>query len=289
MNPPPQKLLAPDALRGIRVGISVSETPDLGRLGLLETHFRLALGEVARSVLLLGGSLAYGGHLETTGYTPFLLSELKRYGRRDRPLLVCLAWSEHRRLPLSVLEGWRRDLGLYGDLRCFNAYGQSIDPSEGRREEAEPEGDPAVVAQSLTALRTAMIGLTQARVLIGGKRTDFQGKMPGILEEALLALEANQPLYLAGGFGGVSLDIIREFSPDAATWLPDYSPPEGQDPRYASGLRRLVMLLREKPRHCLKNGLTEEESSLLANTHRPSEIAALVSRGLGRVAQNGRG
>jgi hypothetical protein len=47
-------LLDPEALRELRVGVSVSEGPDLGRLGLLETHFRLALAEMARA-LLLGG------------------------------------------------------------------------------------------------------------------------------------------------------------------------------------------------------------------------------------------
>lgn len=48
-------LLGPDALREVRVGVSVSESPDLGRLGLVETHFRLALGEIARVILLGGG------------------------------------------------------------------------------------------------------------------------------------------------------------------------------------------------------------------------------------------
>ena len=41
------RLLPPDALAGIRLGISVSESSDLMRLGLLESHFRVALGEIA--------------------------------------------------------------------------------------------------------------------------------------------------------------------------------------------------------------------------------------------------
>jgi hypothetical protein len=81
----------------------VSESPDLGRLGLLEIHFRLALGEIARCVLVSGGTLAYGGHLRQEGYTIFLIQELQKYGRRDSPLLVCLAWQEHRELKLSEL------------------------------------------------------------------------------------------------------------------------------------------------------------------------------------------
>lgn len=41
-----------------------------------------------------------------------------------------------------------------------------------------------------------------ARVLISGKISGFSGRMPGILEEAVLALSLGQPLYIIGGFGG---------------------------------------------------------------------------------------
>jgi len=52
-------LLPAGALRGTCIGISVAESPDLERLGLLEIHFRLAMAEIARSVLVSGGTLAY--------------------------------------------------------------------------------------------------------------------------------------------------------------------------------------------------------------------------------------
>src|SRR3989442_1041940 len=102
-------LLPGEALRGTNVGISVSESVDLERLGLVETHFRLALGEIARTVLVSGGTLAYGGHLLPGGYTTFLMKELQKYGRRDSPLLLCLAWQEHRKLALSELARRREE------------------------------------------------------------------------------------------------------------------------------------------------------------------------------------
>jgi hypothetical protein len=58
-------LLPSEGLRGARIGISVSDSPDLDRLGLLEIHFRLALAEIG--VLVSGGTLAYGGHLRRDG------------------------------------------------------------------------------------------------------------------------------------------------------------------------------------------------------------------------------
>src|SRR5688572_30820614 len=97
-------LLSSDALQGVLVGISVSESLDLDRLGLVETHVRLAVAEIARAVLLAGGTLAYGGHLEPESDTSFMVRELHRYARRDQPLLVSLAWQEHRKLALAELQ-----------------------------------------------------------------------------------------------------------------------------------------------------------------------------------------
>ena len=105
------EILPPNALTGIRLGISVSDSPDLARLGLLETHFCLALGEIARCVLVSGGHLTYGGHLQPDGYTVFLIHELYRYSRRDRPLRICLAWPEHRKLSVSAIKEQQKAFG----------------------------------------------------------------------------------------------------------------------------------------------------------------------------------
>jgi hypothetical protein len=280
-------ILPPDALAGVRLGISVSESPDLDRLGLLEGHFRLALGEIARTILVLGGGLAYGGHLEAEGYTAFLLSELKRYGRRDRPLAVLLAWPEHRRVSLSHLRRWEGELGLFGSLTCLDVAGAPTNPALGRTDDSVPVTDPAMVSQALTAMRIASSRNTQGRILLGGRRSGFQGSMPGLVEEALIAIEAGQPLYLAGGFGGVSLDLVRCTCPDAAAWAPEYAGAPAADPRCASALAHVERLVGDRGWSVLGNGLDEEENGRLAATHRPNEIATLVSVGLGRLADQG--
>jgi SLOG-like protein len=41
-----------------------------------------------------------------------------------------------------------------------------------------------------------------------GRRKGLQGNLPGVVEEALISLDAGQPIYLAGGFGGVTMDIL---------------------------------------------------------------------------------
>jgi hypothetical protein len=278
----PNALLGPDALKGLRIAISASESPDLGRLGLVETHFRLALGEIARSVLISGGKLCYGGHLEPEGYTALLIQELHRYSRRDKPLQICLAWQEHRKLSKDEFERQRNDLGLFGEIVCLNPEGKPVAWDADRKSEPEPVTDVKICQQSLTSLRRFMATQTNGRVLIGGKRTGFQGHLPGVLEEVIMSVEVNQPLYLAGGFGGVTTDIIKTLDIDDGAWLPVNADAPGADGRLAPALEQLSKLAKSKNPKALSNGLSTNENRRLAATHRPSEIAALVSLGLGR-------
>jgi hypothetical protein len=274
------RLVAAGALSGLRLGISVSDSPDLGRLGLLEAHLRLALGEVTRAALVGGCDLAYGGNLDPAGYTTFLMSELQRYGRRDRPLLVCLAWPEHRGLPLSTLTVTRRQLGLYGRIVCLDESGNEVEPAAGREEAPqEPGGD---VAAALTNLRRFMTGVTDARVLIGGRRSGFAGSMPGVLEEARFTIEAQKPVYLAGGFGGMTSDIVDTLRILPEAWIPSAADRSEMDPGTWRSLDELAAVAQAAGWTSKANGLTPEENRRLAVTHRASEIASLVILGLGR-------
>ena len=276
------EILPPNALTGIRLGISVSDSPDLARLGLLETHFCLALGEIARCVLVSGGHLTYGGHLQPDGYTVFLIHELYRYSRRDRPLRICLAWPEHRKLSVSAIKEQQKALGLYGKFDFLDQTGQVIDPYENRTEESTPETNEQACKASLTAMRFYMADNTDARVFIGGKRQGFQGDLPGVVEEALITLKYKQPIYLAGGFGGVTTGIIQALDVDDGSWLPEMSDGDPQDERTLKGLNMLTDFPKRKDWTGLDNGLNDEENRRLAASHRPSEIAALISLGLGR-------
>jgi hypothetical protein len=249
---------------------------------LVETHFRLALAEIARAVLVGGGSLVYGGHLDPRGYTSFLVEELHKYGRRDRPLTVCLAWQEHRRMPLSELRAAQKDLGLLGRIVCLDRDGNEIAAGESRGEDPVQSCDPQETRQALTSLRRHMNSRVDGRVLIGGKVAGFQGELPGLMEEAVLACEARVPLYLAGGFGGATLEVIRSLGIDDGAWLPRRSDAPAADLRVVEGQRRLAAIATEPCWLGPNNGLDPDENRRLAATHRPSDIAALVCIGLGR-------
>jgi hypothetical protein len=278
--------LPTDALKGMRIGISVATSADLDRLGLAETQFRTVLGELAQLVVTAGGKLAYGGNLRPDGYTIFLIEQMRTYAPSSRPLLNCLAWSEHRKLALSELEQHREQFGRYGEIVCLSVDGEPVDPAVGRGEAPEPEPDPEVRHRALTGMRRYLMGRVDAHLLLGGKRGGFRGALPGLVEEALLALEAGLPVYLAAGYGGVTAEIARTLGIDGVPEVPGPSDATPPDPRFLDGLRRLRAVADASTWTGLRNGLTDEENRQLAGSHYPQEIAALASRGLGRLRRS---
>lgn len=282
-----QPLLPRDALAGKSVALSASETADLSRLGFVQAHFHLAVAEIARCVLVAGGTLAYGGHLRPGGLTSFLIHELERYGRKDQSFVICLCWHVHRAMSLADLEQSQHALGLFGQLVFLDLDGEVLETGNiDRASQPEVITDDATKEKGLTSLRRFMAKRTAARVVIGGKRAGFEGAMPGLIEEALTTLEAGGALYVVGGFGGVAVDIARALNIDDGSWLPGLSDAV-VDPRLSTGLEALRAFAAKPEWRGPDNGLTAEENRQLAVSYRPSEIAALISLGLGRKFEDG--
>jgi hypothetical protein len=66
---------------------------------------------------------------------------------------------------------------------------------------------------------------------LGGRRTGSAGRYPGVIEEALLALRANKPLYLATFLGGATDQVVAAIEGKPMT--DDFCPPSGLDALYA--------------------------------------------------------
>lgn len=268
----PQTL--PEPAPGFTLGVSVSSSPDLARLGLTETHLRMALGEVAQATLIADGRLSYGGHLRNDGYTAFLVHECEKYGSRNRPFTGQIPWSVHRRLTVEEINAHRRAIGLYGTYVFLDPNGHPIeDPTADRDPAAQDVGDRET-ADSLTAARLHMTATCDARLVVGGQRTGFQGHMPGVVEETILAIRSDQPVFVAGGFGGAAGDIVRVLGFDPDNWLG--LPDESDRP----DLRELADTVQESGRPPNRNGLTVEQNQQLGISYRASEVASLVIHGL---------
>ena len=255
------------------VAVSTSESPDMQALGLSHAHLRDATAEVALHLMASGARLAYGGDLRPDGFTDLLFELVLRYGRRGDPhdhdsrrVTNYLAWPVHITLTADTLSDISSQLAGSGDLVCLTIDGRHLSPQAWPSRPVHDPG-PEEWATGLTAMRRVMREATTARIVMGGRVSDYMGDMPGIAEEALLSLQARQPLFLIGGFGGCTRDIAET-----------------------------IVLRRPAVRHWrrrhefeafsasdLANGLSAEENETLAVTPHIDQAVALVLRGMHRL------
>ena len=278
------KLLPADALDGIRLGVSVSDSADLATLGLSPRHAELAVAEIARAVLVGGGTLVYGGRVKPSGFTQFLMHEVRRYGRSAEALTLCLAAPEHRRLSRTELDDLDRELGTKGTVVCLDETGAEIeDFLSSAPSEPQPVTDSCMMQASYGSLRRYLGAITDARVILGGQLCDFQGALPGVIEEAIVAVQAGQPLYVASGFGGAAALAAQALGIDDLAWAPEGFPSRPADDRIDESIRQLRSAARGGRWSAKSCGLDDIQLRQLAASYRPGEIASLVVNGLAHL------
>ncbi|HEY3925398.1 MAG TPA: hypothetical protein VGL75_12625 [Acidothermaceae bacterium] len=261
-----------DALRGVTVAFSVSESADLGRLGLTREHCDLVVAELARAVILAGGAIIYGGRLRPDpGFSSTLLDEAARFAAGREVMTLCLAEPEHRKFEVAELADLRRQFGLAARLVCLDADGDEIDQNN---RSVPAASDPLADQIAYSSLRRYLAEHSGARVIVGGQLAATTSRVPGVLEEALLSLRRAQPLFVAGGFGGAAAAVAKALGLAFDDGPPDL--PAG-DAIFADVLNEITQAASEQP---TSNGLTDPQRRYLAVTHRPGDIASLTVLGL---------
>ena len=260
------------------VGVSVSGSPDMQALGLSDGHLRDAMAEIALQVLASGTSLACGGDLRQHGFTEVLAELLGRY--RDHPrhggtIVVTdyLAWPVHIRMTSDELAAFSAEHEPAVRLVFLGPDGARL-AREQRLKLPVHEPNEDEWTKGLTAMRTVIRNDIQARVVLGGRVEGYKGTMPGIAEETCLSLEAGQPVFVLGGFGGCARDIAETVGL-AERWAGSRGDWAGRE------------CFRKYSPDDLRNGLSREENIVLARTPHIQEAVTLVSRGLRRVLGDG--
>ncbi len=259
------------------VGISVSESPDLQALGLSDGHLRDAMAEIALHLFASGKSLAYGGDLRQNGFTEFLAELVGRYENHPRhggTIVVTdyLAWPVHIRMTSNELATFsvEHEPAVRLVLLALDGARLTLEQRQNIRAHEPQENE---WAKGLTAMRTIMRGDIRARIVLGGRVEGYKGAMPGIAEEACLSLEAGQPLFVLGGFGGCARDIAETVGL-IECWAGSRDEWSGRQ------------CFRKYSPSDLHNGLSREENGVLARTPHIQQAVSLVSRGLRRIFSN---
>lgn len=261
------------------VAISVSDSPDLALLGMAGRHLHRAMNGLATYLLSYGYHLAYGGDLRRDGFTEELFEIASRYDRQPTgaeptpPVTDYLAWPVWTAIPRHELRELSDRLAGVARIVYLSRNGAELD----RLHYPSSPAEPPLVASALTAMRVTMVHDADARIILGGRVAGYQGRMPGVAEEALISLQHHKPLYILGGFGGCARDIayamqladpIAGTSPPSWDRLDDFTP------------------FAEDANSELNNGLDTLENRTLAQTPYIQEAIALVLRGLERLARD---
>lgn len=257
------------------VAISISDSPDMAVLGLAEEHLHDAMAEIARHLLALGARLVYGGDLRIHGFTEILFELVTRH-RRDADIgddraaiLSYLAFPVHSTESAEVIQLLAKNLAGLADLQCLDMDGNVL-PFAKLQSEPTKEATAEEWAMGLSSMRRAITRVSDVRIVLGGGSFEFKGAMPGIAEEALYAIDAHQPLFILGGFGGCARDIAEMIGLIRIREYPYVKWP---------GMEKFANF---NP-IMLRNGLDEEENVTLARTVHIDEAIALILRGLMRL------
>jgi len=284
-------------LHGQNISVSVSESDDLEELGLSDQHLKDISIEIARYLLVNGAKMLYGGDLRKGGFTE-IFSELSyqykfMHDREHRfvnyfpfPASKSLSSGEKANFIKQQVEVRTLEPPVHlGKLDSEKSY----DPFNNT-------ADRFVLAECLSDMRITMASESEARIILGGRETNFVGYFPGIVEEAYHTLKAKKPVYLLGGFGGATNSIISIINGKKANRLTnefqfdsDFSK---NFRKYVSG-KSIVKLDYDFveeffQQHTVEllakqNGLSIEENQVLFESTNIHEIVFLIIKGLAGI------
>lgn len=221
------------ALKGRSVALSVSDAPDRARLGLPAREVDRALFSICTVLVRAGARIVYAGNLDPNGLTFSMFRHLTGAyaATNDAPFIhivpePILRGASFDGLVSALQEGAtvvETRVHIENSLIPIRAVENGLRVGEGKsrvRLADDTQFKRWLESKRVTekvnaysAARKAMTDVSHARVVLGGKMglldypsDAYQGTMPGIIEEALFALEAGMPCVPLGAFGGAARD-----------------------------------------------------------------------------------
>ncbi len=291
-------------LQDKRIGISISD-PDkeeLIAIGQDGSHLIQVSQDIARHLLIRGAILIYGGDLREDGFTEFIFNEAHALQSRSRSQSIHLenyiAWPIYHN-DNEPIKHWKAKYRSIANMVNVPPSVDVIDliPSEHSFLPPTNAQNSFIWSRCLTEMRHKMIENCDIRICAGGKHSGYRGRMPGVLEEILIALEMGKPIFLLGGFGGVTASVCKLIKtkelPKELTeeWQilnnPGYK--EMLDVCLSRGIQYYTdygLLVESLKGSDLKNGLSKDDNDKLFNTPFIEEALHLVFKGLNCLQGN---
>ena len=204
-------------LAGCVVSLSISESDDNLQRGFPSWQVNRVTLQIVAALFGQGASVVFGhdwredGVMEAVyGFArqmqpPVPLSFADAAAELQPVLRNLIPWPERPHLPERDLEMLGSTLrvepaGLPNELRAFD--------EEARRAVPDSPIYKYLRARGLTFLRHQLNEACHVRLCIGGRRSGFDGRYPGVTEEAMMAVGEGKPLYLASFLGGATKQIV---------------------------------------------------------------------------------
>jgi hypothetical protein len=205
-------------LVGCVVGLSISESDQSAERGFPVWQVNRATLQVVAALFGQGVGVIFGHDWREDG----VMEAVHGFARQMQPLVPLspeevaasgqpllrnlLPWPDKPSLSSDDLER------LASTLRVERAgLPVELGGYEGEALSRSPD-DPLyryLRARGLTHLRRRLNDEAGARLCIGGRTSGSAGRFPGVIEEALLAIQSRKPLYLAGFLGGATQQVIN--------------------------------------------------------------------------------
>mgnify|MGYP003643368806 CR=1 FL=1 len=286
------------------VALSVSDAPDRARLGFPQREIDRAVLTICTTLVRAGAEIGYGGNLDPNGYTFKIFRHLAGAyaGMRDTPFhhfipepVARNTSYEHLYEALNEGRGVVQTKIARGDAFFKARLGGGGIRLDGKIVQNDTqltawfaEVPCPLATNAYSTARRMMSECCDARVILGGKMgiladpTDiYDGAMPGIVEESILALEAGKPLIILGAFGGATRDIAIALGLlDLASMVPRTQ----QHESYAAAIKRVASLDRRIPnefRDALSNIADDDRAEQTA-----FQATSLIKEWLGNISVN---
>ncbi len=283
-------------LNGLKVGISISETDEENRLGLNKHHLQDIMVEMARYLLAEGAQLCYGGDIryrEDFNFVDILACLVKNHNNEYEEVNKKIINYVANYLCPTVSEQIQIDLIDEVEFKFIEQLDLTDD-----EDSSDKLYSRYIKARDLSKMRTQMNENINARIILGGKKKNYQGSYPGVLEEVILAMNTEKPVYLIGAFGGITQEIIKciigeetqilskEYQSSFNEYSIFYDYYNKKAPKDGLNLidyRSITEILKYKGIIGLNNGLTEEENKTLFESTNTIEMISLILKGLANL------